>query len=197
MKVQGVFVVATLFWFIGAVATGYKAFESLVLRAPHTTDRPADVNFKWEFVAFASAVGFAFLIIIPCILLPLSRREAVRIKALEKPRWYHFFHKWRLLAFCIVMPCNVIIAEKTEKHFIACLVIGGLCCAASLGIFLGLFANILPNACGCRPNNDFLTLSSAEEKRIAAKLGNSAPTVVVNHDPEAEPLIKYNPETRS
>jgi len=197
VSIRFVLGVASLFWIVGAFATGFTAFKAFIQIAPYCKDKPKDdVNDKWSWVAFGTSVAFAFLVLIPCLLLPLAKREVQRIRALKKPRWYNFFHGWRLLAFCIIMPANVVIFQHTQKYFIACMVIGSLCLAASLGMAYALILYILPSFCGTSWNclggrdSDCMDLNMEDCESMGAEATS------VNDDSDDETLIKYSPQQR-
>ena len=68
---------------------------------------------------------------------PLARSEVRRIRLLDDPHVGNFFHKWRLLALVICIPCLVMINKHTEQFFLADLIFGGTVVPVSAGLAMG------------------------------------------------------------
>jgi len=126
-----------LFWLCGALSCGFMGAQSLMLLAPAASDKPGRADL-YAWLAFGLG-ACATLYYIPCVFLPLARAEVSRIKALIHPRPWHFFHPWRLLALCILIPTFSVIGHTTSQYFVSCMVFGGTVVPVSVGLWCGVF----------------------------------------------------------
>ena len=134
------------FWLCGSLVTGFMSVQSLLELAPKAVDKPARVK-MYSLLAFGLG-ACASLFYVPCIFLPLARAEVHRIRTLDNPRPWHFFHRWRLLALCILIPAFSVISHKTSQYFVSCLVFGGTTIPVSAGLSSG--ALLLGRELACR-----------------------------------------------
>ena len=105
--VQGL---GALFWMCGACGTSAMVVQNLFVYPRSAVDAPAhDPHKFWPlFSLFLGVLSFA-MFYGPVVFVPLAFKEIERIRALERPAVWHFFHRYRLLALVTLIPVAVVV----------------------------------------------------------------------------------------
>ena len=134
----------------GAFATTFMAGKTLTSLSAAAHDAPptASARRNYSIIALCSGVVAAAIFYLPKVFLPLAAKEIARIEALDDPRPWHFFHRWRLLALGVLIPSAVAVEKLwADRYYVGCLVFGGNVVPVAIGLTAG--ATVLARAlCG-------------------------------------------------
>ena len=133
--VQGL---GALFWMCGACGTSAMVVQNLFVYPRSAVDAPAhDPHKFWPlFSLFLGVLSFA-MFYGPVVFVPLAFKEIERIRALERPAVWHFFHRYRLLALVPLIPVAVVVNHKTKQWFLSNMIFGGMVVPVSMGLWVG------------------------------------------------------------
>ena len=125
-----------LFWLCGATSTSVMIVHNLFIYPLTAKDKPIS-HLYFSFVALCCGVMSFLIFYGPVVFIPLAHKETKRIQALQDPKPFHFFHKYRLLALMTFIPIAVVVNKKTSQYFIADMLFGALVTPVSLGLWSG------------------------------------------------------------
>ena len=126
------------FWATGAIMTSFMCVNNTFVLSAKADDA-AGKDWFWPWVAIAAGVLEFLLFFGRFVFIPQAIEEINRIRALEHPHAGQFYHKWRLLALIVFIPCLVMINKHTEQYYVADLIFGGSVVPVSLGLWAGTF----------------------------------------------------------
>ena len=150
---SAVIVLGAAFWATGAAITAFMGYSNLFILSVRADDA-AGKEWFWPWVALAAGVLTFAVFYGPCIFIPLAFSEIERICTIAEPHAGHFFHKWRLLALVICIPCLTVLDKHFEHIYVADLLYGGSVTPVSLGLLSGTVILLLRAWRGNDPSND-------------------------------------------